>query len=226
MRFITLPPHFAARHGRADGSSYLSLALIRSEREEPMKQFLLGGIAAMALAACSPPANETVPPPAAEPPPVAQSLRVDLQRATDQGPGESVGYVEISESPAGAMFAVHLTGMTPGAHGFHVHQNGSCAPGPGADGATIPAGAAGGHFDPAQTGKHLGPNGEGHLGDLPLVEANAEGAIETSVTAPRITQIAQLHGLALMLHAHGDNYSDQPAPLGGGGARAACGVIP
>ena len=28
-----------------------------------------------------------------------------------------------------------------------------------------------------------------------------------------------------MIHAGGDNYSDQPQPLGGGGARIACGVI-
>jgi len=28
-----------------------------------------------------------------------------------------------------------------------------------------------------------------------------------------------------MIHAGGDNYADQPAPLGGGGARVACGVI-
>jgi Cu-Zn family superoxide dismutase len=28
-----------------------------------------------------------------------------------------------------------------------------------------------------------------------------------------------------MLHAGGDNHSDHPAPLGGGGARIACGVI-
>jgi Cu-Zn family superoxide dismutase len=28
-----------------------------------------------------------------------------------------------------------------------------------------------------------------------------------------------------MIHAGGDTYSDMPAPLGGGGARLACGVI-
>jgi Copper/zinc superoxide dismutase (SODC) len=31
-------------------------------------------------------------------------------------------------------------------------------------------------------------------------------------------------GRSVMIHAGGDNYSDQPAPLGGGGARIACGV--
>jgi Cu/Zn superoxide dismutase len=32
-----------------------------------------------------------------------------------------------------------------------------------------------------------------------------------------------VHSVAL-IHAGGDNYSDQPAPLGGGGVRLACGV--
>jgi superoxide dismutase, Cu-Zn family len=28
-----------------------------------------------------------------------------------------------------------------------------------------------------------------------------------------------------MVHAGGDNFSDQPEPLGGGGGRIACGII-
>ncbi|MFZ2076615.1 MAG: superoxide dismutase family protein, partial [Xanthobacteraceae bacterium] len=42
-------------------------------------------------------------------------------------------------------------------------------------------------------------------------------------TAPHLT-VAAVKGHAIMIHAGGDNYSDQPAPLGGGGARIACGV--
>jgi Cu-Zn family superoxide dismutase len=37
--------------------------------------------------------------------------------------------------------------------------------------------------------------------------------------------VSGIRGKALMIHAGGDNYSDRPAPLGGGGARIACGVI-
>ena len=29
-----------------------------------------------------------------------------------------------------------------------------------------------------------------------------------------------------MIHAGGDNHADHPAPLGGGGGRIVCGVIP
>jgi Cu-Zn family superoxide dismutase len=37
--------------------------------------------------------------------------------------------------------------------------------------------------------------------------------------------MSDVKGRSLMIHAGGDNYADQPAPLGGGGARVACGVI-
>jgi len=30
--------------------------------------------------------------------------------------------------------------------------------------------------------------------------------------------VADVKGRSIMIHAGGDNYSDQPAPLGGGGA--------
>ena len=89
----------------------------------------------------------------------------------------------------------------------------------------MPAGAAGGHFDPQHTGKHAGPQGNGHLGDLPVLQVAANGAATETLTAPRIIDVGALRGKALMIHAGGDNYSDQPAPLGGGGARIACGVL-
>ena len=37
--------------------------------------------------------------------------------------------------------------------------------------------------------------------------------------------LQELNIFALAIHVGGDNYSDQPAPLGGGGARIACGVV-
>jgi Cu-Zn family superoxide dismutase len=41
--------------------------------------------------------------------------------------------------------------------------------------------------------------------------------------APRL-KLSDLKGRALMVHMGGDNYSDKPQALGGGGARVACGV--
>ena len=53
--------------------------------------------------------------------------------------------------------------------------------------------------------------------------STSDGESKT-VVAPRL-KVSDLAGHALVIHAGGDNYSDQPAPLGGGGARIACGVI-
>jgi Cu-Zn family superoxide dismutase len=87
------------------------------------------------------------------------------------------------------------------------------------------AGGAGGHFDPANTGHHEGPNGMGHMGDLPVLHVEADGSASQTLIAPRLRSIDELRGHALIIHAGGDNYSDAPAPLGGGGIRIACGVV-
>jgi Cu-Zn family superoxide dismutase len=50
------------------------------------------------------------------------------------------------------------------------------------------------------------------------------GHATKGVVAPHLT-VEQIRGRSIMIHAGGDNYSDTPVPLGGGGARIACGVI-
>lgn len=156
---------------------------------------------------------------------VAAEVKADMQKATPTGPGEAIGSVTISDGSGGAAVKTALKGLPPGPHGFHVHQNGSCDPATPAGGQPTPAGAAGGHYDPQNTGKHEGPQGAGHLGDLPVLDVGADGAANTPLTAPHIKDVAALRGKAVVIHAGGDNYSDQPQPLGGGGGRIACGII-
>src|SRR5262249_6749460 len=84
--------------------------------------------------------------------------------------------------------------------------------------------AAGGHLDPAATNKHLGPAGDGHKGDMPLLTVAADGTAAGPVTAPHL-KVADAQGHAIVIHAGGDHSSDSPAPLGGGAARIACGVV-
>ena len=79
-------------------------------------------------------------------------------------------------------------------------------------------------FSGTTTGKHLGPRAEGHKGDLPALRVDAGGNAMNAVIAPRL-KLADVKGRSIMIHAGGDNYSDQPSPLGGGGARIACGVV-
>jgi len=158
-------------------------------------------------------------------PAFAASVKVPMALATPTGKGAEVGSVTFSDAKGGGVsIKLDLHGLPPGEHGFHVHDKPSCDPTTAADGKVTPAGGAGGHLDPAATAKHLGPEGAGHLGDLPKVTVGADGTAKGELSAPHLKSAADLKGHAVMLHAGGDNYSDQPAPLGGGGARMACGV--
>jgi len=154
-----------------------------------------------------------------------KSLVVPLTAVTAAGAGASVGTVTVTESARGLVFTPNLKGLPPGQHGFHLHEKPSCDPGE-KDGKKGAALAAGGHYDPAKTGKHAGPDAMGHEGDLPRIDVAADGTDTTPVTAPHLTSLTTLKGHALMIHAGGDNYADQPEALGGGGARIACGVVP
>jgi len=149
--------------------------------------------------------------------------QVTMNMVSEKGAGAAVGEVVVSETRYGVVFTPKLSGLPAGLHGFHVHETGDCGTNE-KDGKKVAAGAAGGHLDPAGTKKHGTPWGDGHLGDLPALYVDKDGKAANPVLAPRL-KLADVKGKALMIHAGGDNYSDQPAALGGGGGRIACGVI-
>ncbi|EMK3757711.1 MULTISPECIES: superoxide dismutase [Cu-Zn] SodC [unclassified Providencia] len=154
----------------------------------------------------------------------AQSTVV-LKEATPTGDGKAIGEVVITETEYGLLFTPKLAGLQAGVHGFHVHENPSCEPAD-KDGKSVPALKAGGHLDPVKTGVHKGPyDNSGHLGDLPGLVADSQGNANYAVLAPRLKSLKDVQERALMVHVGGDNYSDNPEALGGGGARMACGVI-
>lgn len=148
---------------------------------------------------------------------------VDMHKLTIEGAGEQIGTVTISETDYGTLFTPDLSGLPPGLHGFHVHEKGNCGPAE-KDGKMVAGQAAGGHFDPDKTGSHKGPYENGHKGDLPAIYVDDSGVATHPVLAPRI-KVSDLKGLSLMIHEGGDNYSDTPKELGGGGGRIACGVV-
>ena len=156
---------------------------------------------------------------------LAEDFIVTMNEALPAGNGKALGTVTVTETPYGLLFTPNLTGLAAGIHGFHLHENPSCAPGQ-KEGKAVAALAAGGHFDPQKTSEHLGPySDKGHLGDLPGLVVNADGTATYQVLAPRLKSLSEVKQHALMIHAGGDNYSDHPMALGGGGARMACGVI-
>jgi len=148
---------------------------------------------------------------------------VTMNLVDENGVGKEIGKVTIKQSQYGVVLTPELTDLTPGVHGFHMHENPSCEPKE-KDGKKTPALAAGAHNDPTGAKRHGAPWGDGHQGDLPAMSVDATGNANQAVLAPRL-KLADLQGRSLMIHAGGDNYADLPDPLGGGGARIACGVI-
>ena len=139
--------------------------------------------------------------------------------------GEKIGEISFEDTPQGLDIKVDLQNLPQGEHGFHIHENPNCEAAQNKDGKTEPALSAGGHYDPAQTGKHLGPNNpQGHKGDLSYLTVDKEGKVKTSMNIPNL-KVKEIKNRSIMIHAGGDNYQDTPLPLGGGGARIACGII-
>ena len=146
---------------------------------------------------------------------LAASITTTVYRTSKHGHGTSLGTVTFEDSQYGLLIKPHLTHLSPGIHGLHIHTKPDCS---------NMGLAAGGHFDPQHTGHHFGPyNPHGHLGDLPALTVNQQGQATLPTLAPRLS-VSQIKGHSLIIHAGGDTYSDHPT-LGGGGKRIACGVI-
>ena len=142
-------------------------------------------------------------------------LAASVSCAVNSTDGKPLGEVVFEDSPYGLLITPKLNNLPVSSlHGFHLHEHPNC----GDHGMDV-----GAHFDPAHANSHQGPFGKGHLGDLPVLATDNLGSATIPVLAPRL-KTSDLTGLALMIHAGGDNYSDNP-PLGGGGARIGCGVI-
>jgi len=147
---------------------------------------------------------------------LADRVIIHMNLLAKKGLGESIGTVTATDTEYGLLLTPDLSSLPTGMHGFHIHDNSSCANG---------GMSAGGHFDPKYTTKHLGPyNDQGHLGDLPVLLVEQNNKAKTPVLAPRL-KVADIKGHALIVHLHGDNYLDKPEKNGGGGAMLACGII-
>jgi Cu-Zn family superoxide dismutase len=158
-----------------------------------------------------------------------QPLNIEINAAsTTENERKQLGVVQATQLAKGVLFEPALEGLSPGLHGFHIHENGSCGSSLKEDPETAnplvkPVGEAGDHYDPGLKGNHAGPWGQGHLGDLPNLQVEDDGTTTLPVYAPRVT-LRDLEGRALVIHASGDNYTDEPDSKGGSGQAVACGV--
>lgn len=152
-----------------------------------------------------------------------ETLEVDIHRVSAHGIGDIIGHVTIREHQYGVLLQPELKDLSPGLHGFHLHENPECSPAS-KDGKRTAAAAAGGHYDPGDTGQHLGPfETDGHHGDLPALFVDQDGSATQPELAPNLS-VGDFADRSLVIHEGGDTYTDEP-PLGGGGKRIACGVV-
>ena len=157
-------------------------------------------------------------------PALAAEVTIAVNAIDASGIGAALGTVKAKDGKQGLVVTPHLSGLVPGPHGFHIHENPACGP-KDVDGKPMAGFAAGGHYDPDKSGHHEGPWGHGHAGDMPALSVRGDGTASEAVVVPRL-KVADLKGRALVIHAGADNYADQPKPLGGGGGRVACGIVP
>jgi Cu-Zn family superoxide dismutase len=162
------------------------------------------GAVATSIAAASVAAGDTPSQPAVH----ATATLVDIT-------GASIGTARFVEDAAGLLHInVKVAGLTPGLHGVHIHEAGSCTP-------TFTA--AGAHHNP------LGAAHGSHAGDLPNLVVNGAGRGRLNASTEQATlsagpvSVFDLDGSSLIIHAAADDLVTQPT--GNSGARVACGVI-
>ncbi len=133
--------------------------------------------------------------------------------------GTAMGTVTLTQGPHGVIIAADVSGLTPGGHGFHIHETGSCTP---------DFAAAGDHFTPKAQGHGYLHEAGFHAGDLPNIYAAADGTVRVDVFTSDVTLTDGLahslfdeDGSAFIIHEKPDTYGEDA----GAGGRVACGVI-
>jgi len=127
------------------------------------------------------------------------------------------GVVTFTQSGANVKVVAHIEGLTPGKHGFHIHEFGDCSSKDGS--------SAGGHFNPA-TAPHGAPEAaQRHAGDMGNIEADQSGVAHLEYNDPvmKLSGHGAVIGHGMIVHASPDDLKTQPT--GNAGARLACGVI-
>lgn len=152
------------------------------------------------------------------------SVAADAQAAMTDTDGQPLGTIDLIDAPTGTLLRIELDGLAPGPKAIHIHSVGDCT-------------------DPSDgfvaSGGHVNPNGQAHgllnsdgpdAGDLTNFYVHDNGYAWAEIFTPLASldghvgaTILDDDGAALVVHTRSDDHSSQP--IGGAGARVACGLI-
>uniref|UniRef100_A0A1I7ZST1 Superoxide dismutase [Cu-Zn] n=1 Tax=Steinernema glaseri TaxID=37863 RepID=A0A1I7ZST1_9BILA len=135
---------------------------------------------------------------------------------------ETVGVIDFTQEGGVVKINGTVSGLTPGQHGFHVHQKGDIS------NACL---ASGGHFNPTHKNHGAPTDADRHVGDLGNIVAPASGPttihLEDKLVA--LNGPNSILGRAIVIHEKADDLgkggTEASRTTGDAGARVACGVI-
>lgn len=130
--------------------------------------------------------------------------------------GKAVLFERQKEGHEGVYIKVTVSNVpNPGKHGFHIHENGSCAE---------EGKAAGGHFNPMKVEHGFLPKDgheHAHSGDMGNIEIDENGHGTLFLNLPGV-KLEDIAGKAIILHEKEDDFGQ---PTGNAGGRIGCGII-
>ena len=146
------------------------------------------------------------------------SLEIDMYNTV----GDTLGTAQVTEQAEGVKINLDLSGLEPGDHAMHIHENGKC------EGPDFKS--AGDHFNPEEKQHGLLNTKGPHAGDLPNITVKDDGTFKGEIIAKNVTlliddknSLLKKEGTALVIHEKKDDGMTDPA--GNAGKRVACGEI-
>ncbi|WP_213989318.1 superoxide dismutase family protein [Sodalis sp. dw_96] len=139
--------------------------------------------------------------------------------------GQTLGKITVTEAPKGVILRIEAAGISPGWHGVHFHEKGSC-------GAKDKFMDAGSHVHAVTPVVHGILNSKANdAGDLPNVFVGGDGKLTVELYSTLVAvnpgngrpALLDQDGSSLIIHGKPDDYESQP--IGGAGERIACAVI-
>jgi len=132
--------------------------------------------------------------------------------------GNVKGVIKFKQKPGKATIIKGIVkGLTPGKHGFHIHEFGDLSKG---------CESAGAHYNP--DGVDHGSLQQGHVGDLGNIVADKSGTARFQIKAERV-ELSDVVGRAIVIHADEDDLGkggdEESLKTGNAGERVGCGVI-